>query len=233
LVAEAATEVLRLHLQDRAIQGFPRAIVYRANAELHTQTEDALLGTAQSCGVGAMRPNSVLLGWPSKYRGDEVKKGRHGFVRLLRDLSAMRKALIVVKDGASLAGREPFDATRTVDVWWVVQDGGLLLLLPWLLKRSKLFGRCRLRLFAVMTGLFAHHWNAGHGGSATIPSARPRVEINRWFRWSPRNFRTLELGHIDVDSSDFWTHRLLSSSSRSTAESLASKPSHTRTLKFG
>ena len=173
LVAEAATEVLRLHLQDRAIQGFPRAIVYRANAELPTQTEDALLGTAQSCGVGAMRPNSVLLGWPSKYRGDEVKKGRHGFVRLLRDLSAMRKALIVVKDGASLAGREPFDATRTVDVWWVVQDGGLLLLLPWLLKRSKLFGRCRLRLFAVMTGLFAHHWNAGHGGSATIPSARP------------------------------------------------------------
>ena len=119
LVAEAATEVLRLHLQDRAIQGFPRAIVYRANAELPTQTEDALLGTAQSCGVGAMRPNSVLLGWPSKYRGDEVKKGRHGFVRLLRDLSAMRKALIVVKDGASLAGREPFDATRTVDVWWV------------------------------------------------------------------------------------------------------------------
>ena len=39
------------------------------------------------------------------------------------------------------------------------------------------------------------------------------------------------LGQIEVDSADFWTDRLLSSSSRSTAESLASKRSHTLTLK--
>ena len=57
------------------------------------------------------------------------------------------------------------------------------------------------------------------------------VEINHWFGGSPPNFRTLYLGQIEVDSADFWTDRLLSSSSRSTAESLASKRSHTRTLK--
>ena len=85
----------------------------------------------------------------------------------------MRKALIVLKDGQALARREVYDASRTIDIWWVVQDGGLLLLLPWLLKRSKVFQRCRVRLFAVMTGLFAHHWNADHGGASTIPSARP------------------------------------------------------------
>ena len=59
------------------------------------------------------------------------------------------------------------------------------------------------------------------------------VEINRWFGGSPPNFRTLYLGQIEVDSADFWTNRLLSSSSRSTAEELASKRSHTRTLKSG
>ena len=41
----------------------------------------------------------------------------------------------------------------------------------------------------------------------------------------------LSLGHIDVDSADFWTDRLLSSSSRRTAD--VSKHSNTRTLKSG
>ena len=53
-----------------------------------------------------------------------------------------------------------------------------------------------------------------------------RVEFDRWFGRSRPNLRILELGHIDVDSADFWTNRLLSSSSRSTAEELASKRSH-------
>ena len=44
------------------------------------------------------------------------------------------------------------------------------------------------------------------------------VESNHWFGGSPPNFRTLELGHIEVDSADVWTNRLLSLRSRSTAE---------------
>ena len=56
------------------------------------------------------------------------------------------------------------------------QDGGLLLLIPFLLKRSKVFAGCQLRLFAVMTGLFAHHWNADHGGASAIPQATPGDE---------------------------------------------------------
>ena len=59
------------------------------------------------------------------------------------------------------------------------------------------------------------------------------VDSNHWFGAPPPNFRTLYLGQIEVDSADFWTDRLLSSSSRSTAESLASKLSHTLTLKSG
>ena len=59
------------------------------------------------------------------------------------------------------------------------------------------------------------------------------VEINHWFGGSPPNFRTLYLNQIEVDSADFWTDRLLSPSSRSTAGSLASKRPHMRTLKSG
>ena len=66
--------------------------------------------------------------------------------------------------------------------------------------------------------------------SDAVPS---RVEISRRFGTSRPNFEMLELGHIDVDSADFWTDRSLSSSSRSRAEALVSHRSITRTLKSG
>lgn len=168
LVAEAATEVLRLHLNVQSIQGFPRAVVHRSGSR---DVTESLLATAQSCGVGALRPNSVLLGWPSASPNSEKRRRR--FVQFMRDLSALRKALVVLKEGHSLQSGRPFGEGRTLDVWWVVQDGGLLLLLPFLLKRSKVFAGCQLRLFAVMTGLFAHHWNADHGGASAIPHSAP------------------------------------------------------------
>ena len=37
----------------------------------------------------------------------------------------------------------------TIDVWWIVHDGGLLVLLPFLLQRHRRFRRSRLRIFTV------------------------------------------------------------------------------------
>merc|ERR1712107_70567 len=39
--------------------------------------------------------------------------------------------------------------TGNVDIWWIVADGGILLLLPFLLKKHKVWSHCRARLFAV------------------------------------------------------------------------------------
>ena len=66
------------------------------------------------------------------------------------------------------------------------------------------------------------------GESGSGPLRRCCVQINRRFGTSRPNSEILELGHIEVDSADFWTHRWLSSSSRSTAD--VSKPSNTLTL---
>ena len=67
------------------------------------------------------------------------------------------------------------------------------------------------------------------------PEERVRacVETNHWFGGSPPNFRTLYLNQIEVDSADFWTDRLLSSSSRITAKEPGPNCSITRTLKSG
>lgn len=36
-----------------------------------------------------------------------------------------------------------------IDVWWVVHDGGLLMLLPFLLRQHKVWKHCNLRIFTV------------------------------------------------------------------------------------
>jgi len=39
--------------------------------------------------------------------------------------------------------------TGRVDVWWVVHDGGMLLLLPFLLQQHRLWRQAKLRVFTV------------------------------------------------------------------------------------
>jgi potassium/chloride transporter 4/5/6 len=54
----------------------------------------------------------------------------------------------------------------TIDVWWIVHDGGLLMLLPFLLKQEKPWKHCKLRIFTVARILFLqfilfsffHYW---------------------------------------------------------------------------
>ena len=36
-----------------------------------------------------------------------------------------------------------------IDIWWVVHDGGLLMLLPFLLRQHKVWRSCHLRIFTV------------------------------------------------------------------------------------
>lgn len=36
-----------------------------------------------------------------------------------------------------------------IDVWWIVHDGGLLLLLAYLLTQNKVWRRCKLRVHTV------------------------------------------------------------------------------------
>lgn len=36
-----------------------------------------------------------------------------------------------------------------IDIWWIVHDGGLLMLLPFLLKQHRTWRNCKLRIFTV------------------------------------------------------------------------------------
>lgn len=66
----------------------------------------------------------------------------------VRVVSDMRRAVVVAKDPEKF----PDLFTREsgyLDIWWVVHDGGLMLLMMFLLKQHKVWKKCNLRLFTV------------------------------------------------------------------------------------
>jgi hypothetical protein len=79
--------------------------------------------------------------------GVEGAKVRAEFVRLVQACVVFQKVVLLSKNKTV-----PALTTRlggTIDIWWVVADGGILLLLPFLLKKHPVWRRCRTRLFAV------------------------------------------------------------------------------------
>ena len=38
----------------------------------------------------------------------------------------------------------------TIDVWWMIHDGGLMILITWLLQQHKIWRNCKFRVFTVM-----------------------------------------------------------------------------------
>jgi len=66
----------------------------------------------------------------------------------IRVVSEMKRAVIVTKkpeEFPDLNCRE----TGNIDIWWIVHDGGLMLLMMFLLKQHKVWRRCNLRLFTI------------------------------------------------------------------------------------
>lgn len=68
--------------------------------------------------------------------------GRHG-VMIVRD----PKGAFAAASEATTSGADTPDRERTIDLWWLDWDGGLALLVPYLLKQSAAFDGHKLRVF--------------------------------------------------------------------------------------
>jgi hypothetical protein len=89
----------------------------------------------------------MMVSWLHTWREDNLSTMR--YVRKLKTAIARKVAMIVYK---GLPDHElskvPYQS-RFIDIWWVIHDGGLLLLMPYLLTLHKVWRHCTLRLFAV------------------------------------------------------------------------------------
>eukprot|EP00545_Synedropsis_sp_CCMP1620_P004676 CAMPEP_0119018298 /NCGR_PEP_ID=MMETSP1176-20130426/18998_1 /TAXON_ID=265551 /ORGANISM="Synedropsis recta cf, Strain CCMP1620" /LENGTH=848 /DNA_ID=CAMNT_0006972259 /DNA_START=261 /DNA_END=2807 /DNA_ORIENTATION=- len=113
-------------------------------------SSQAIWSAVVHAGLGPLSPNTVLLSYPPTRRDEEWKED---YVQTLRGIMNLKKALILFKGASGYPPSKEHHITNqptsSIDVWWVVHDGGLLLLLPYLLSQTEVFESVKLRLFAV------------------------------------------------------------------------------------
>lgn len=77
---------------------------------------------------------------------------KESYVQLLKDAIGCQKALMVVKAKTDFP-EEPAHCTSTIDVWWLIHDGDMLVMLPYLLRRHRVWAGTKLRIFAIADDL--------------------------------------------------------------------------------
>ncbi|XP_041847585.1 solute carrier family 12 member 7-like isoform X1 [Melanotaenia boesemani] len=103
----------------------------------------------QSAGLGGMKHNAVLMAWPAGWKQARDSSARQNFIETVRETTTAHQALLVAKNIDHFPGNQERLKEGTIDVWWIVHDGGLLMLLPFLLSQHKVWRKCKMRIFTV------------------------------------------------------------------------------------
>ena len=70
-------------------------------------------------------------------------------IRTIKEAHAYNMAVLMVA-GAENTPSPDERLSAPIDIWWVVHDGGLQLLLSTILRKNRVWSRCRLRVFCVL-----------------------------------------------------------------------------------
>ncbi|NXM71763.1 S12A3 protein, partial [Serilophus lunatus] len=122
----------------------------------------------QAAGLGKMRPNILVLGYKRNWR-TASPQSLEDYVGILHDafdfkygvcLMRMKEGLNVSRvlqahvDSCTLSSEQQASTIfqsgqgkKTIDIYWLFDDGGLTLLIPYLLGRKKRWGKCKIRVF--------------------------------------------------------------------------------------
>ncbi|XP_076580671.1 solute carrier family 12 member 6 isoform X3 [Chaetodon auriga] len=140
--ALAAEQTLK-HLMDKErVKGFCQCIVAQ-------KPREGISHMIQSSGLGGMKPNTVVMGWPHAWRQSEDPQAWKTFINTVRVTTAAHLALLVPKNISLFPSNSEPCTEGYIDVWWIVHDGGMLMLLPFLLRQHKVWRKCGMRIFTV------------------------------------------------------------------------------------
>ncbi|XP_054620953.1 solute carrier family 12 member 7 isoform X2 [Dunckerocampus dactyliophorus] len=110
---------------------------------------DGVSHLIQSAGLGGMKHNTVLMAWPGTWKQSNDPQSWRNFTETVRETTFAHQALLVAKNVDSFPTNQDRLGEGTIDVWWVVHDGGMLMLLPFLLRQHKVWRKCKMRIFTV------------------------------------------------------------------------------------
>uniref|UniRef100_A0A3B3V6H0 Solute carrier family 12 member 10, tandem duplicate 1 n=1 Tax=Poecilia latipinna TaxID=48699 RepID=A0A3B3V6H0_9TELE len=132
----------------------------------------------QASGLGKLKPNTLVLGFKSNWR-DSAPESIEDYISTIYDTFDSNYGLCILRmmDGLDISDDLEFEVNqgfeadenvdnldhsdqmktvfqndqgkKTIDVYWIADDGGLTLLVPYLVTRRKRWHRCKVRVFIV------------------------------------------------------------------------------------
>uniref|UniRef100_A0A8C1RFM8 Solute carrier family 12 member 2 n=1 Tax=Cyprinus carpio TaxID=7962 RepID=A0A8C1RFM8_CYPCA len=129
----------------------------------------------QAAGLGRLRPNTLVLGFKNDWHIGDIKDVET-YINLMHDAFDFQYGVVILRlregldishiqgQGTVLSPTLPLnvadqrllDASQqfqqkqgkgTIDVWWLFDDGGLTLLIPYLIANKKKWKDCKIRVF--------------------------------------------------------------------------------------
>ncbi len=127
--------ILHKFIQDQKLEAFPAVVVAPT-------VPAGMESLVQTHGLGSLRPNTVLLGWPND--PDKVA----AFSATLRSITSLERSVISVRfNEPALEADSRTVPLGTIDVWWRGhQNGELMLLLVHLLAQNQSWRSRPIRL---------------------------------------------------------------------------------------
>ncbi|XP_024987637.1 cation-chloride cotransporter 1-like [Cynara cardunculus var. scolymus] len=107
---------------------------------------DGFRGIVQTMGLGNLKPNIVVIRYPEIWRRENLTEIPATFVSIINDCIVANKAVVIVK-GLDEWPNEYQRQYGMIDLYWIVRDGGLMLLLSQLLLTKEIFESCKVRVF--------------------------------------------------------------------------------------
>ncbi|XP_068422613.1 solute carrier family 12 member 7-like isoform X2 [Clinocottus analis] len=140
--AKSGEKNLKTAMAAEKMKGFSHVVV-------SSNLRDGFSLLIQSAGLGGMKHNAVLMAWPAGWSQARDPFARRNFIETVRETTAAHQALLVAKNIDHFPSNQDRLKEGTIDVWWIVHDGGLLMLLPFLLSQHKVWRKCKMRIFTV------------------------------------------------------------------------------------
>ncbi|XAR59369.1 hypothetical protein NMG60_11015188 [Bertholletia excelsa] len=109
---------------------------------------DGFRGIVQTMGLGNLKPNIVVMRYPEIWRRENLTEIPGTFVGIINDCIVANKAVVIVK-GLDEWPNEYQRQFGTIDLYWIVRDGGLMLLLSQLLLTKESFESCKIRVLCI------------------------------------------------------------------------------------
>uniref|UniRef100_A0A669AX17 Solute carrier family 12 member 3 n=1 Tax=Oreochromis niloticus TaxID=8128 RepID=A0A669AX17_ORENI len=124
----------------------------------------------QASGLGKLKPNTLVLGFKSNWR-ESSPESIEDYINTIYDTFDANFCLCILRMMDGLDISDQFDCEglmsindnsdqiktvfqntqgkKSIDVYWIADDGGLTLLVPYLITRRKHWRNCKIRVFIV------------------------------------------------------------------------------------